>query len=287
MGLEKDYDDIMENRSSDRLRFYFTKFKEMRDSLLKRWLPLWITLIIFGIILFVDYLIDKKVEDFSSYMNLLAGLATLGALLSFLHDRELAKKSEDQKYLHSYMPFLMLSSPCDPTQNYCDINILDNKSDYTPSRGNIYFSVPNFSNATAYNLKIEFGTKKEFLPTESKCFFIDVVPITQGDGNNLRFVYSKFNISPDSKEILLDEFDLCGFASNCSIAKERHKELFAKLSYHSSPNSLSPQLETTFKVTIECYDDKPEGLNPEATKAHTQKVIRISSIVRIGHRVLV
>ncbi len=255
----------------------------MRNSLFKRWLPLWITMIVFVIVIFIDYIIDKRIEDFSSYMNLLAGLSTLGALLSFLHDKELTRQSEDQKYWHSYMPFLMLSSPCDPTQNYCDINILDNKSDYTPSRGNIYFSVPNFSNATAYNVKIEFSTKKGFLTTETKCFFIDVVPITQGDGNNLRFVYSKYNISPDSKEILLDEFDLCGFASNCSIAKERHKELFAKLSYQSSPNAASHHLETIFKVTIECYDDKPEGLKPEATKANTQKVIRISSIVRIDH----
>ena len=89
----------------------------MRNSLFKRWLPLWITMIVFIIVLFIDYIIDKRIEDFSSYMNLLAGLSTLGALLSFLHDKELTKKSEDQKYWHSYMPFLMLSSPCDPTQN--------------------------------------------------------------------------------------------------------------------------------------------------------------------------
>jgi hypothetical protein len=253
----------------------------------KRWLPLWVTLAVFLLASISDYFITQKLRNTTDYMSWLAGLSTLGALLSFLYDKELNRRSEEQKYWHSYMPFLILSSPCDPTQNYCDINILDNTSEFNSSRENIYFSIPNFSNATAYDVRVDFSVNRNFLLGETRSFFIDVIPATDNGGNNLRFLYSKFNLSPESKEIQLDEFDLCGFSSNCKYAKEKHKELFGKLSYQSSPvNKEALRFETIFKVTIECDEDIPEGLTKEATRLHTKKVIRISNIARLEHKII-
>src|SRR5688572_11318000 len=60
----------------------------------------------------------------SDWLNYFASCGTIGGFLYLILDKILGEKEANHLRWQSQIPFVTLASPCDPTANYCDINIL-------------------------------------------------------------------------------------------------------------------------------------------------------------------
>ena len=69
---------------------------------------------------------------------------------------------------------MTLTSPCDPTASYCEINILEYNTEFE-ERGSGYFSVCNLGRTNAYDIKILFTPKTSSLKVT---FLTDIISHT-------------------------------------------------------------------------------------------------------------
>jgi hypothetical protein len=207
-------------------------------------------------------LIPSDTEKQNQLLSVVAAVGTLGALLFLIFDKLQREGDERQQFWHDHLPYVTLSSPCDPTQNRCDIDIQTNFDPYN-DRGARYFSIVNFSNANAYDINVDICTTSDFCNSPVRSHYIDFLPVYSepafegSDPNGLKFIYSKYHINPITKEVLLDEFDLCNFIQNCNIVRGL-KTVYVKLTYHSSPvTTIVKKIKSVFKVDLECGEVDP------------------------------
>lgn len=242
-----------------------------------------IPILIIVAIISVPWLFPYWVSDKQNWINAIAALGTLGALIFLIIDKIEKEKAEKEVFWHEHLPYLTVGSPCDPTQNRCDINLLENNDDIG-DRGSVLFSIVNFSDANAYDVQFEISTSKAFSNDYTRKHFIDFVPVYAppvhqfAAANGVSFFYSKFHIDPDSKEVRLDEFDICNFANNCEVNKGL-KTLFIRLSYFSASElSIQKKVTSVFKVNLEC--ENKDGVR----SVIINNIIRIEYKSSVGHK---
>lgn len=234
---------------------------------LKYFLP-----VLIPVVLVLTCFIPCRTDTQNQLLNVVSAIGTIGALLFLIFDKKENENEEKQKFWHEHLPYLTIGSPCDPTQNRCEINLLTNNDSYS-NRGSLLFSIPNFSSANAYNVTIDLSTTQDFKNNQIRSHYIDIIPVTQYSSqsdsyNNIHFLYSKYHINPSTKEVLLDEFDLCNFTSNCDT-KRGLKTIFIRLQYFSTPLlSISKKTTSVFKIDLECGEDSG------------QRIIFINNILR-------
>ena len=114
--------------------------------------------------------------DKANWINGTAALGTLGALIFLIIDKVEKEREEKEIFWHEHLPYLTVGSPCDPTQNRCEINLLEN-IDEIGSRGAILFSIVNFSSANAFDVNIDISTSTQFEPEYTRKHFIDFIPV--------------------------------------------------------------------------------------------------------------
>src|SRR4051794_36619410 len=117
------------------------KFKQKIKS--KIWIFSFISTFVIGFLMILSYCFFKtgytlKNVDLSDWLNYCAACGTVGGFLSLILDKIISEKETNHLKWQSEIPFVTLSSPCDPTLNYCDINILENTS-IVEGRGYEYF----------------------------------------------------------------------------------------------------------------------------------------------------
>jgi len=213
----------------------------------------------------------------SDWLSYFAACGTIGGFLYLILDKVNSEKEMNHLKWQSQIPFVTLTSPCDPTSSYCEINILTYDTGFT-ERGSGYFSVCNLSKLNAYDIKILFCTKDDF--SESNIFnrhYIPYLPpletiISNGECYfaNREYIYSNYNVNPDTKEISNAKFEICGCLDNCQISSTStgEKFFFAKIEYYSSFSKKHRyKITSTLKVIVICSSDNV----PE-------KVIRIKGI---------
>jgi len=87
----------------------------------------------------------------------------------------------------------------------------------------------------------------------------------------INYIYSKYNISPDSCEVRKDDFKICDFSKNC-VTQKGLKIIYIRLTYKSSPAiTIQKSIESVFKINLECGEE------------NNQKYIYINNIVRIKY----
>ena len=162
-------------------------------------------------------------------------------------DKVTSQKEANHLKWQSQIPFVTISSPCDPTANYCDINILDSEDEIV-ERGKQYFSICNLGKANAYEIKIYFCSTSDFI--ESNIFHRHYIPYLQplichdpvynSKENyidplysNREFIYSNYNVNPENKEISDSKFEICNCLSNCacSVSNNDERIFYARIEY--------------------------------------------------------
>jgi hypothetical protein len=217
---------------------------------------------------------DSKLQNL--LLTIVSAVGTFGALLFLIIDKIEKEKEEKVVFWHEHLPYLTVGSPCDPTQNRCEINLLTNIDDIS-NRGCILFSITNFSTANAYDVTIKISTSPDFEQNQARYHFIDMVPIIQYTNenwyNNIHYIYSKYHINPQTKDVLLDEFDLCNFTNNCDT-KRGLKTIYIRLEYWSTPAKyISKKIINDFKVELECGE------------TDSIRQIMINNILRVNYQV--
>lgn len=215
------------------------------------------------------------------WLNYLAACGTVGGFLYLLLDKVLSEKEENHVKWQSEIPYISLASPCDPTLNYCDIDILNNASGYG-GRGNEYFSVCNLSKVNAYDISILFSNDEKFetptifnrhyinhlLPLQAfSSFYTDfsqqqvnggstLIPtIQQTVTYNFRdIIYSNYNVDPTTKQISNTPFDLCSSIGNCNLIANsaNEKYFFVRFIYFSSFAHSRYRVQSDFKAQVIC-----------------------------------
>ncbi len=208
------------------------------------------------------------------WLQIIGGIGTFGALLFLIFDKADKEQEEKEIFWHDHLPYLTIGSPCDPTQNRCDINLLNNPdAPWDSYRGLAYFSISNFSSVNAYDIIIKISTSLVFEENATRSHYIGMIPVTSDSWQNLQFIYSKYHINPLTKEVLLDDFDLCNFTSNCDT-KKNFKVLYIRLEYRSTLlERISKKIKSDFKIDLECGEKN--GI----------KSIEINNIVRLNYNV--
>lgn len=213
------------------------------------------------------------------WLNYVVCCGTVGGFLYLILDKIFSEKETAHQKWQSEIPFITLSSPCDPTLSYCDINLLENHSDI-PERGIEYFALANLGKTNAYNISILFSPDEKFI--ESKIFnrhyvsFLVPLKVLSGshsdktDGSTYSYkiyefkesIYSRYNVNPDTKEISNTQFDICGCLDNCNLSKNSQDEkyFYTRIIYYSSfDKNCRYKIQSTFKVHIICIEPQKEG----------------------------
>lgn len=227
---------------------------------------------------------DKFLKDIalSDWLSYFAGSATVGGLVYVFIDKVSSEKENRHVKWQAEIPFLSLASPCDPTLAYCDINIL-NDIDNPYGRGKEYFSIVNLGKLNAYDITIEFSYDNLFSNVFYQHYIDHISPLLvfcssnvvlqqpiQPTGNinysanypvfSYQFreaVYSKYRVDPNTKEVFVSEFDLCGCtnAASCTIinATTNEKKFYARIIYYSSyARGWRYKIESNYRVYIQC-----------------------------------
>lgn len=200
----------------------------------------------------------------SDWLNYFAASGTIGALLCFIIDKITNEKNQNHLKWQSEIPFVTLTSPCDPTSNYCDINIANFKSEFS-ERGNQYFTISNIGKTNAYDIKIMFSSNLDF--GESNIFHRHYIPylspliisgyMTQGQD----YIYSNFHINPETKEISNKTFEICGCLNDCLISSTNSNEkyFYVKIEYFSSLSKKHlHKIFSTIRINLICGDEIDE-----------------------------
>ena len=227
------------------------------------WLISFISPFVLGFIIILIYTYFKdnftlKSLLLNDWMNYFAASGTIGAFLSLIIDKISNDKNENHKKWQSEIPVITLTSPCDPTSNYCDINIVNFNADFE-ERGSQYFSIINIGKTNAYNIKIEFSSEQNF--NESNIFHRHYIPYlipivtTENKTSFQDYIYSKFAINPDTKEITNKKFEICGCLDDCKISTTNSDEkyFYVKISYNSSLAKDNTHIISTYlRINLIC-----------------------------------
>ncbi|MDR2270453.1 MAG: hypothetical protein LBF27_06045 [Sphingobacterium sp.] len=253
------------------------------------WIISFLTPFILGLILILCYCFFKdgytlKSLALSDWLNYFVASGTIGAFLSLIVDKLSNEKSENHKKWQSEIPVITLTSPCDPTSNYCDINIVDPINE-NEERGSQYFSVINIGKTNAYNITIEFCSDKNF--TNTKVFHRHYIPYliplakTEYQNQFQDYIYSKFSVDPETKEISNKNFEICGCLNDCLISSTNTNEkyFFVKISYYSSLSKGNRHLIAThLRVNLICE----KLIIPEVSG--NKNVVKIKGITILGYQ---
>ena len=235
-----------------------------------------------GILIVLAYCYNKNnytlaTISLSDWLSYFATCGTIGSFLYLVLDKVLGEKELNHLKWQSQIPFVTLTSPCDPTTNYCEINILDNETGFK-ERGNGYFSICNLGKITAYDIKIIFYSKAEYI--ESNIFnrhYIPYLPpliihspvynpsenVYEQSYSNREFVYSNYNVNPDTKEASEAKFEICSSLSNCciSLINKDEKYFFARIEYYSSFSKKHRyKITSTIKVNVKCSTSEQQNV---------------------------
>lgn len=215
----------------------------------------------FIIILFYCYVNAEytiKSLTLNEWLSYFAASGTIGAFLSLIIDKLTNERNENHKKWQSEIPVITLTSPCDPTSNYCEINIVDYTDEYI-ERGSQYFSVINIGITNAYDIKIEFSSDISFNQGDifHRHYIPYLIPIsnTEGQIHFQDYIYSKFAVDPETKEISNKNFEICGCLNDCLISKTNTNEkyFFVKITYFSSLALKNRHLIfTTLRINLIC-----------------------------------
>lgn len=234
------------------------------------WLiPIVLTIIGFGVIgvycLLTDGFTPKDVS-LENWMRLFAGIGALGGFVFLIIDKLLTSRRNNHNYWQEKIPFVVISSPCDPSLNYCDINILEGDAS---GRGNIYFSICNHGKTNAFELEFQFSKSSEFLDSDifHNHYMSFLTPLPRNkDGDMLpEYIFSKYSVDPKTREINNASFDICNCLENCQISTTNGQEkiFFVRIVYYSSLNKdYRYKITSEFKVHVLCGESKI--LNPDS-----------------------
>lgn len=227
----------------------------------------------FGLLIVLAYCFFKEgfsISDISlsDWLSYFAACGTIGGFLYFILDKVFSEKEINHFKWQSQIPFVTLTSPCDPTASYCDIDILNNDTDFK-GRGTGYFSVCNLGKMNAYDIKIHFYTKDEYI--EKNIFNRHYIPYlpplvatNNGEFNYIEYIYSNYNVDPDTKEISNSKFEICGCLSNCVIStiNKDEKYFFAKIEYYSSVSKkYRYKISSTLRINVICTISNDQSQN--------------------------
>ena len=171
---------------------------------LKFVLPILVPLFLVGLCFIPD-----TTERENQLLNVVSAVGTIGALLFLILDKIENVVDQRQMFWQGHLPYLTVSSPCDPSQNRCDINVLKNFDSYN-DRGATYFSIVNFSKCNAHNITVQICVAADFSNSPIRQHFIDFLPVLSesmyelGDPNGVKYVYSKYHINPNTRQVLSD-----------------------------------------------------------------------------------
>ncbi len=225
-----------------------------------------------------------KLED---WLNFFVSASTIGGFIYLIIDKILIEKENkaNQEEINSVkwqenIPFLVLNSPCDPTLNYCDIDINSNENNI--GRGNEYFSISNLSKVNAFDITVQFASDKKYNSIFNKHFISFICPLQSLVANGSQFqimqmdkgeqmttinedsyvvhnyqekIYSKYNVDPQTKEISNSEFKICDCLSNCNLTSisGNEKYFYVRLNYYTSFNKkYRYSVNSDFKVFVIC-----------------------------------
>src|SRR5690606_15763986 len=119
----------------------------------------WITfLAVFaiGLLIVLSYSFFKdnftvKDVNLSDWLSYFAACGTIGGFLYLILDKILSEKKINHLKWQAEIPFVTLTSPCDPTASYCEINIVEYNTEFE-ERGSGYFSVCNLGKTNAFDI---------------------------------------------------------------------------------------------------------------------------------------
>ena len=231
------------------------------------WWTTFLAVFALGLLIVLSYCYSKdgytlKDVALSDWLSYFAASGTIGGFLYLILDKILSEKEISHLKWQLEIPFVTLTSPCDPTASYCEINILEYNTEFE-ERGSGYFSVCNLGRTNAYDIKILFYTKDEFI--ESNVFNRHYIPYLPplastgyGDFNYREYIYSNYNVNPDTKEISNSKFEICGCLTNCAISKinKDEKYFFAKIEYYSSFSKKHRyKITSTLRINVICQSE--------------------------------
>ncbi|AKK71309.1 hypothetical protein OK18_00450 [Chryseobacterium gallinarum] len=244
----------------------------------KVWIISFLIPFLLGLLLILAYCLFKDnytlgSVTLSDWLNYFVASGTVGAFLSLIVDKISNERSENHKKWQSEIPMVTLTSPCDPTSNYCDINIVEFNNDYQ-QRGSQYFSVSNLGKTNAYDITIEFCSDEVFTTTKifHRHYIPYLMPLSNAgyEGQFQDFIYSKFSVDPETKEISNKNFEICGCLNDCLISSTspNEKYFYVRISYFSSLSKEHRHLITTIlrinliceKITIQEADSNTNSV---------------------------
>lgn len=233
--------------------------------------------------------------EIGDWLTYFASSATLGGFLYLILDKILSEKESNHLKWQSEIPFVTISSPCDPTANFCNINILNNE-DRINQRGHKYFSVSNIGKINAYDITVLFSSDDTFI--DSKIFNrhyiaylcpIQVLMRTEGYLHDkyvsqdsypfyefTEYIYSNYNINPDTKEVNNSTFALCDCVDNCKTSDKmiNEKYFFVKFIYYSAfINRSRYRIESSFKVHVICENITDAENKKESKMIYIKRIL--------------
>lgn len=226
---------------------------------------------VFAVGLFLMWLLPGPMrnltnEDWISYFE---SSGTIGAFLYLILEKITSEKESKHLQWQSQMPFVTITSPCDPTQNFCNINILTTGDD-EEGRGLRYFSVCNHGRVNAFDISISFSISPDFEVPFHEHYISYLSPLggllTTGAYEFQDFIYSKYSINPISKNVDNTDFEICGCLDNCSISPTNSDEkvFFVKIEYYSSfSKNYRYKIASKFKVLVKCNKFSENATNKE------------------------
>lgn len=223
----------------------------------------------FGLLIILIYCKFKYSEfksiSLTDWLSYFSACGTIGGFLYLILDKVLSEREANHLKWQSEIPFVTIASPCDPTSNYCEIDILNFDTGFS-ERGTGYFSICNLGKTNAYDIKILFYKDSNYI--DSNIFnrhyipyLPPLLPIGYYTGFHYEFrefIYSNYNVNPDTKEISNSKFEICGCLENCNVssAGTNEKYFFIKLEYYSSFSKQHRyKITSTFKVIVICIAD--------------------------------
>lgn len=214
-------------------------------------------LIVLSFCFFKDQFTLKQVP-LSDWLSYFAACGTIGGFLYLIIDKITSEKEINHLKWQSEIPFVTLTSPCDQTSNYCDTNILEDFL-VVEGRGNCYFSVCNLGKTNAFDIKILFYTKDEFIESNvfNRHYITYLLPLRSSASYQAvsDCIYSNYNVNPDTKEISNSKFEICGCLRDCQISRvnKDEKYFFAKIEYYSSLSKKHRyKIISTLKINVIC-----------------------------------
>jgi len=234
-----------------------------------------------------------------------AGGAGLG-VYKYFQNKEREQENierEDQQFWQQYYPILNISSPCDTSQNSCELNIANNKSVLHEERGSMLFCIYGMNENIAYDVVVTISACKDFtagsplrrhyISNVNHFMYDDGEKEVDDNGKKKKIkisgmeymhgmVYSKYHVDPETKEVQMEDFKICDFVKQCPANETATdcKYLYVRLEYATSPLlEIAKKITSTFSLCIQCGTETTEN----ADKETQQKIpsVTIKNITRL------